>query len=1217
MKSPRPRYDIRKCSATLLLTVLAAFSHLSAANYTWDVNSTNAATIDNGNGTWDTNVNNLVWNNAGTNVAWSQSNATSSPHNATFAGDDAVGNSTYTITLGTSVGVGTSSAGLLRFSNNGTVITAPEAAGQTLTVLRTSVDVNKTATFAGNVTLVTTSTASMFTGYGTLVARDGAKLNTTGNVNFGLGSKTRLENGSVFTATGSVIVGNQAADGSTTTLTVAGGNLNISGSGLSLALTNLNSITGAYSNTIVTLASGNITNNSSAGGVRFGGSSANATFNTNVNGILNLDGGVLTAARLHEADGVVSTKFKSTLNFNGGTLRVLSSSTNTASFLRNLDTATVKANGAIIDTNGTATTIGQALLTEMSGNVSTGGGLTKIGNGTLTLTGNNTYTGNTTVSVGTLAINSPYSALSQTVVAPSARLQINSGASASTIPALDLQGGSGLVLNLGIYSGGNVSSTGVTTLTANGNYTIDLTGTNIPVGNYTVMTYGSKAGDGVPILGQMPPGVVAAVSDSGNAINLNVTSPQVHNAIWAAGNGTWDTVTSANWTPSVYVEGGIATFPNITGNSTVTLSGPRSPFSLAIQNTGANTYTFTGSAISGNASVTKTGTGLATLEAANSYAGQTTVSEGVLAVSTNGALGSIAENTTISAGASLAFTNGVNYSAAESIVVPSGNGYAATFGSLPFAASRGSIQVLAGAVTVAGNITLAGDGARFGVQNVDGASLTLSGTISTAPGLINNGVYFRAGNLDGNFIILSGAGNNWSGNTSIYASVNSGVSGVRLGTNNALPITTSVNGGGIGSGTGNSLDLNGFNQTLGGLMSSSSRLQITNLSSTPSVLTLDTSTADFTNEVGMGSTAGEFTVLADGQGGLSLVKKGAFKQTLDGTHYYSGNTTIEAGTLAITGTGFLQATPITMMAGSTFDVSTIGSVGSPRTDFALSGGLSGSGNLTATGKTVTVSTTFAPGALAVSGNLTLAVGTATTLVASTTAGISSAVALTDGTLTLSGNLAINPAGGFAFATGQSFTFATGTIVAGLNGVSVAGNALSGAAGVWTATFGGLDYTFTEASATLAVSGGIVISPLQAWRDIHFPGAGNDGTGIGANNFDADNDGIANLLEYATNTSPVAANASVVTQGNDAGRLTLTFPRIDDHSLRYTVEGRSDLVAGTWAAITPASPATNNPTYGFTGSTSGVVETASETVIDSVLIATAGKRFLRLSVDLVP
>jgi len=1211
MKSPVTRPTVRRRATLALLAALSAVSSLSAASYVWDpANSTNGATIDAGSGTWDLAGTNTVWNDGAGNVAWTQTSATSALHSAQFAGADAPEGTTYTITLGGSVAVNTTN-NALRFSNNGYVLTAPEATNYVVTTRQLTTDSGKTVTLSGPWTLSLTNVVNVnqFSGYGTVIAKDGAKINPIGNPTFGIGSKLKLQTGSVYTSGGSVIVGGQTTDGSTTEVTVEGGSLNIAGSSIALILANVNSATNAYSNTIVTLSSGSITNSSTGGGIRFGGSSKTATNNSNVNGTFNLDGGVLTTARIYESDGTVSTAYNSTFNFNGGTLKALATTANGATFLQTLNTANVKAGGALIDTNGANITIGQALVADT---VSTGGGLTKLGAGTLTLTGANTYTGSTLVSAGTLSVTAPYSALTATTVAPAARLQIVSGASPSSLPALTLQAGSTVELNLGSYNAANLASAAFASIDAAGDYLIDLTGTNIPVGSYTVLSYGSKTGAGVPRLGALPPGVTATLQDTGSALVLNVLTPQLTSYVWSAGTGNWDTAT-ANWTGQTYVEGSVVTFPNLAGANTVTLPAARSPFSVAIQNNytatplANNTYTFTGSAIGGSATVTKTGTGIVTFASSNAYSGATAVGAGVLLVSADSALGSATGNTTVATGASLGLTGGLSYTTAEPLVV-AGSGYETTIDTLT--RLRGVIQSVSGNSTFAGPVTLGAGVTRLGAQN--GASLTLSGTISPASGVTDSAVYFRAGDNAGDFITLSGTNNQWNTTAAFYTNCGSGTAGVRLGVNNALPTTVSVVAGGTFAGTGNTIDLNGFNQTLPGLVNSDGNLQIANLQAgTTSVLTLDTSTADFSNEPGLTNTEGEFTLIADGNGTTALVKKGAFKQTLIGIQAYSGPTTVEAGTLALVGTGFLQTTPVTLFAGSTLDVS-----GVTATDFALSGGLSGSGTLTATGKTVTVSTAFAPGALAVTGNLTLAAGTATTLVASSTSGASSAVTV-DGVLGLNGTVAITEAAGFDFATGQNFAFATanGGIIGGVTGVTVNGVALTEASpDVWTGAIAGLDYTFTEATATLAVSGGVVITPVQAWRDLYFPTAGNAGTGIGADNADPDSDGVANLVEYATNTSPVAANVSPVVQGTNAGRLTLTFPRIDDPTLRYTVQGRDDLATGTWSTVTPA--AANNPSFGFAGSTPGVTETQSETVIDSVLLSTQPKRFLRLSVDFI-
>jgi hypothetical protein len=206
-----------------------------------------------------------------------------------------------------------------------------------------------------------------------------------------------------------------------------------------------------------------------------------------------------------------------------------------------------------------------------------------------------------------------------------------------------------------------------------------------------------------------------------------------------------------------------------------------------------------------------------------------------------------------------------------------------------------------------------------------------------------------------------------------------------------------------------------------------------------------------------------------------------------------------------------------------------------------------------------------------------------------------------------GTLAINVAEGFTFATGQSITFATATggITTGFTGVSVTGQPLAETTpDVWTASIDGLDFTYNETTATLVVSGGIVITPLQTWRNTYFPGAGNDGTGIGALEADPDGDGLNNLLEYATGTIPTAANPSAVTSGTAGGKLTLTFNRTDDPKLAYDVQGRSDLVTGIWTSVSATTP----PLAG--GSTPVTVE-------DDFLITAQPRRFLRLQVTLAP
>ena len=109
------------------------------------------------------------------------------------------------------------------------------------------------------------------------------------------------------------------------------------------------------------------------------------------NGTLNLNGGIVTAGQV--ARGVVAsgTTVTSTLNFDGGTVRLTGDQ---GALFNGITDVTLNASGATIDTQSFAVATGSNLVGT--------GGLTKTGSGTLTLTGTNTYTGPTTISAGAL-----------------------------------------------------------------------------------------------------------------------------------------------------------------------------------------------------------------------------------------------------------------------------------------------------------------------------------------------------------------------------------------------------------------------------------------------------------------------------------------------------------------------------------------------------------------------------------------------------------------------------------------------------------------------------------------------------------------------------------------------------------------------------------------------------------------------------------------------
>jgi autotransporter-associated beta strand protein len=130
----------------------------------------------------------------------------------------------------------------------------------------------------------------------------------------------------------------------------------------------------------------------SIGSLNISGGVLNTTGNIQIdNGAVHLDGGTISTPS-------VNGNGSAAIHFNGGTLKATNSST---TFMQGLNTIDVESGGAIIDTNGNNITIPQAL-----SSASATGGLTKSGPGILTLIAANTYSGATTITQGTLKLDS-------------------------------------------------------------------------------------------------------------------------------------------------------------------------------------------------------------------------------------------------------------------------------------------------------------------------------------------------------------------------------------------------------------------------------------------------------------------------------------------------------------------------------------------------------------------------------------------------------------------------------------------------------------------------------------------------------------------------------------------------------------------------------------------------------------------------------------------
>jgi autotransporter-associated beta strand protein len=132
----------------------------------------------------------------------------------------------------------------------------------------------------------------------------------------------------------------------------------------------------------------------------------------------------------------------------------------------------------------------------------------------------------------------------------------------------------------------------------------------------------------------------------------------------------------------------------------------------------------------------------------------------------------------------------------------------------------------------------------------------------------------------------------------------------------------------------------------------------------------------------------------------------------------------------------------------------------------------------------------------------------------------------------------------------------------------------------------------EVSATPVASG----TALELWREAKFGSTANSGNG--ADTFDADFDGIPNLLEYALGSEPLSPNAGApATVGRSGNFLTLGFHHIGDATLVYTIEATND-VGGAWTTV---------HTY------PALSTVGDELYQDTVSLVTQPRRFLRLRV----
>ena len=318
---------------------------------------------------------------------------------------------------------------------------------------------------------------------------------------------------------------------------------------------------------------------------------------------------------------------------------------------------------ATIDNSGTnASTLtfgGKNDGVNFAGKIKNSGGqplsLTKIGTSPATFTGPNTFSGGLSVQGGSLELNIPTGVTTNGAIslADGTQLTIHKtiASSAFKSPSMTLGSAGATTLSIDLAGFGSPSvplftvTNGAGAFSAGGTITINIAGDSslISLGQFPLIRYTTRSGNGTFVMGTLPANVVATIvtNSSGKSIDLKIASAPV--TTWVGNlSGEWDINTTKNWTvlssPSVYLDGVGVLFGDAVATNYVTVTTAVQPGGMLVNATTNYTFDGPGGIYGGN--LTKNGTGTLTLLTANGYNG-TTISGGTLLVGNGGATGTL------------------------------------------------------------------------------------------------------------------------------------------------------------------------------------------------------------------------------------------------------------------------------------------------------------------------------------------------------------------------------------------------------------------------------------------------------------------------------------------------------------------------------------------------------------------------------------------------
>ena len=850
-----------------------------------------------------------------------------------------------------------------------------------------AIGITGTLSFGGGTLQFTTTNTTDYSARFSTAANQAYSLNTNGqsvtlasNLTSTGGSLTKLGTGTLTLTGVNTYSGGTNFNGGTLSLGSAdaigsAGTLSFGGGTLQFTASNTNDYSARFSTAVnqayslntngqsVTLAS----NLTSTGGslTKLGTGNLTLTGVNTYSGGTNFNGGTLS---LGSADAIGSA---GTLSFGGGTLQFTVSNTNDYSARFSTAASQLYA----FDTNGQSVALASNL-------TSAGASLTKLGAGDLTLSGANTYSGTTTLSTGTLKAGSATAFGTGVInVTSGAALDLN-GQNMTSTGTLTLNGA-------GINSGGalmNSSATGATyaglvalgsaTSIVGGTGTVALSNSGTINSTYGLTLDGDAGGSIASIVGNMialtkqgagtwtlrgvnsysggttiSAGVLKAGSatsfgtgtlsvTSGAALDLNGQTMTSAGALTLRGTGISNggalmnsSTTGATYYGSVVLgadsaivggAGSIAlTWPSgITGSYGLTLGG-------------ATGGSVTGPIGTTTGSLTKEGAGTWTLNSANTFTGNTTISAGTLVIGSTGSLGSGSY-----AGA-IANSGTFQYSSSTAQTL---SGVISGSGGLTKNTSSTSVLTLSGTNTYTGNTVI-----TLGTVAVGGAGSLGSG--SYAGTIANSGTFKYSSSVDQTLSgVISGAGvltkDTSAVSTLTLAGANtySGANTLTTGTLKAGSVTA-FGTGTISVASGAALDLNGQTMTSTGALT----LSGTGVSSSGALMNSNATGATYAGLVTLGGASsivgGSGTIALTNTGTISgswgltlggaaggsiasiigtttgtLTKNDAGTWTLSGVNTYSGTNSVIAGILKAGSNKAFGTGAISITSGAALDL---------------------------------------------------------------------------------------------------------------------------------------------------------------------------------------------------------------------------------------------------------------------------------------------------------